>query len=48
MEESIYRNIKEVCAQIIILVKPSLLGVQLKSNSMSLYNYIYTHSVREK
>ena len=48
MEESIYRNIKEVCAQIIILVKHTLLGVHLESNAMSLYNYICTHSVGEK
>ena len=48
MEELISRNIKEVCAQIIILVKPPLLCVQLKSNTMSLYSCICTHSVGEK
>ena len=48
MEEPIYLNIKEVHAQIIILLKPSLLDVHLKSNTMPLYSYICTHSIGEK
>ena len=48
MEEPIYLNLKEIYAQIIILVKHTLLGVHLKSNAMSLYSYICTLSLGEK
>ena len=45
MEEQIYLNIREIYTQIIILLKPSWLYVHLKSNTMSLYSSICTHSV---
>ena len=48
MEERIYINIREIYTQIIILLKPSLLDMHLKSNTMSIYSCICTHNVIEK
>ena len=48
MEERIYINIREIYTQIIILLKPSLLDMHLKSNTMSIYSCICTHIVSGK
>ena len=48
MEERKYINIREIYIQIIILLKPSLLDMRLKSNNMSIYSSICTHNVIEK
>ena len=48
MEERIYINIREIYTQIIILLKPSLLDMHLKSNTMSIYGCICTRNVGEK
>ena len=48
MEERIYINIREIYTQIIILLKPALLDIHLKSNTMSIYSCICTHNVIEK
>ena len=45
MEHRIYI---EISKQIIILLKPSLLDMHLKSNTMSIYSCICTHNVVEK
>ena len=52
MEEQIYKykreRQREIYMQIIILLKPSLLDMHLKSNTMSIYSCICTHNVGEK
>ena len=48
MEEGMNVNIREIYTQIIILLKPALLDMHLKSNTMSIYSCICTHNVIEK
>ena len=48
MEQRIYINIREIYKQIIILLKPSLLDMHLKSNIISIYSCICTQNVIEK
>ena len=56
MEERIYIIIRdrerekerEIYTQIIILLKPSLLDMHLKSNTMSIYSCTCTHNLIEK
>ena len=56
MEEQIYIIIRdrerekerEIDTQIMILLKPSLLDMYLKSNTMSIFSCICTHNVGKK